>query len=257
MHSAGLDLPGAFKLQPIARPVHMAIQPHSDEFYKQADSGIWSPRLPIAHRDDEYDPEWFDISRTDASRALLVFRPAPVLVGSSAAAFGVDAGRAGLQVDNQFGGRPRRLGGLFHRRLCREFAEWALADSSMKSTPQGRHIYFPRCAPLPDRSAQSELARPLGRGVSARRAGAYPGQRERAMREIASSLRPGGLLFVTTPALQSFWSYYDELASHQAVTTGPTFDGSRNNRAWNFAMPGTSCFSSARSISWRGGETCR
>lgn len=34
------------------------------------------------------------------------------------------------------------------------------------------------------------------------------------LRQIHRSLRPGGLLFVTTPALQQFWSYNDELVHH-------------------------------------------
>lgn len=35
------------------------------------------------------------------------------------------------------------------------------------------------------------------------------------MRQVRKSLRPGGLLFVTTPALQFFWTYNDDLAHHQ------------------------------------------
>ncbi|MGB6044863.1 MAG: class I SAM-dependent methyltransferase [Pirellulales bacterium] len=34
------------------------------------------------------------------------------------------------------------------------------------------------------------------------------------LREISKTLRPGGLLFVTTPALDFFWSYNDELVHH-------------------------------------------
>nr|MBC7244608.1 class I SAM-dependent methyltransferase [Chloroflexota bacterium] len=36
-----------------------------------------------------------------------------------------------------------------------------------------------------------------------------------ALRQIRKSMRPGGLLFVTTPALEAFWTYNDELAQHQ------------------------------------------
>jgi SAM-dependent methyltransferase len=35
------------------------------------------------------------------------------------------------------------------------------------------------------------------------------------IKQIRKSLKPGGLLFVTAPALQFFWSYNDELARHQ------------------------------------------
>jgi SAM-dependent methyltransferase len=36
-----------------------------------------------------------------------------------------------------------------------------------------------------------------------------------ALRQIHRSLKPGGLLFITTPALHCFWSWNDELAGHQ------------------------------------------
>lgn len=35
------------------------------------------------------------------------------------------------------------------------------------------------------------------------------------MSQIAKALRPGGLLFVTVPALQFFWSFVDEFGHHQ------------------------------------------
>jgi 2-polyprenyl-3-methyl-5-hydroxy-6-metoxy-1,4-benzoquinol methylase len=38
---------------------------------------------------------------------------------------------------------------------------------------------------------------------------------EEALRQIYKSMRPGGLLFVTTPALKFFWTYNDQIARHQ------------------------------------------
>jgi len=35
-----------------------------------------------------------------------------------------------------------------------------------------------------------------------------------AVRQAAKALKPGGLLFVATPAFQQFWSYNDDLAKH-------------------------------------------
>jgi 2-polyprenyl-3-methyl-5-hydroxy-6-metoxy-1,4-benzoquinol methylase len=35
------------------------------------------------------------------------------------------------------------------------------------------------------------------------------------LRQVSRSMRPGGLLFVTVPALKFFWTYNDELAQHQ------------------------------------------
>ena len=36
-----------------------------------------------------------------------------------------------------------------------------------------------------------------------------------ALQQIYYSLKPGGLLFITVPALQFFWTYNDDLAKHQ------------------------------------------
>lgn len=38
---------------------------------------------------------------------------------------------------------------------------------------------------------------------------------EEVLQQIYRSMRPGGLLFVTTPALEFFWSYNDDVALHQ------------------------------------------
>lgn len=38
---------------------------------------------------------------------------------------------------------------------------------------------------------------------------------EKALMEIKKSLKPGGLLFITVPALQVFWSIVDEFGHHQ------------------------------------------
>lgn len=44
-----------------------------------------------------------------------------------------------------------------------------------------------------------------------------------ALRQIRDSLAPGGLLFVTTPALMRFWSWNDDLALHRRRYSRPDF----------------------------------
>lgn len=45
----------------------------------------------------------------------------------------------------------------------------------------------------------------------------------RAIQQAAKSLKSGGILFVTTPAIQKFWSYNDELAHHLRRYTRESF----------------------------------
>ena len=40
-------------------------------------------------------------------------------------------------------------------------------------------------------------------------------EHRRVLEQVRRSMRPGGLLFVTTPALKFFWTYNDDLAHHQ------------------------------------------
>lgn len=44
-----------------------------------------------------------------------------------------------------------------------------------------------------------------------------------AMRQATAALKPGGLLFVTTPAFPQFWSYNDDLAHHLRRYRKPDF----------------------------------
>jgi SAM-dependent methyltransferase len=44
-----------------------------------------------------------------------------------------------------------------------------------------------------------------------------------AMRQAATAVKPGGLLFVTTPAFPQFWSYNDDLAHHLRRYRKPDF----------------------------------
>jgi SAM-dependent methyltransferase len=38
---------------------------------------------------------------------------------------------------------------------------------------------------------------------------------ERVLKEVSRALRPGGFVFVTTPALKAFWTYNDDYAGHK------------------------------------------
>jgi len=53
------------------------------------------------------------------------------------------------------------------------------------------------------------------------------------LRQIRKSLRPGGLLFITAPALEVFWSYNDEFARHQRRYCRQDFHDLANQSGFN------------------------
>jgi SAM-dependent methyltransferase len=66
-----------------------------------------------------------------------------------------------------------------------------------------------------------------------------------ALLEAARALKPGGLLFVTTPALARFWSYNDELAHHLRRYHRRDFAELAERSGLELCARATSCFCSA------------
>ena len=64
---------------------------------------------------------------------------------------------------------------------------------------------------------------------------------EAVLRQIHEATIPGGLLFLTVPALMSFWSFVDEAGHHQRHTSDRTSPGSRHPPAGSSWTAATSC----------------
>jgi SAM-dependent methyltransferase len=95
------------------------------------------------------------------------------------------------------------------------FGELALADSSARALAMAENVVGPKVA-----RQQIDL-RQLPWGDAGRWDVAFlldvlehlP-QDGAVLEQVRQSLKPGGLLFVTTPALRFFWSYNDEIVHH-------------------------------------------
>jgi len=185
-----------------------------EEPYHATAEGILVPEWPVVHRDQEYDPTGFGVLRDMQIRHFwyrgrhrfvryaLARALGPATVGANAALRAIDLGGG-------CGGWIRYL----KERDPDRFAELAVGDSS-------RHAL--------------EFAAPVvGPGVARYQIDLYDlGWRERwdlaflldvlehipddrrVLHQIRESLCPGGTLIVTTPALQSLWTYNDDLAKH-------------------------------------------
>lgn len=183
---------------------------HDESFYRRMPDGIWTPLERVCHRQDDYDEAAFEILRTMQARHFWYRGRHRFLL---AALRQVLLGRALKSVIDLGGG----CGGWVRYLLDddeRAIEEIAMGDSSARAL---------------------QLARPfLGESVGLYQVDLlnlgwrerwdviflldvieHVSDHERVLAEVHRALRPGGLLFVTTPALKVFWTYNDEFAGHR------------------------------------------
>jgi SAM-dependent methyltransferase len=182
-------------------------------FTRRADGVLLAPE-PVEHRDDEYDPAGFDAIRDMQARHFWYRGRHRFLLHSVKQAVRTfDAPRRdSLQAVDLGGG----CGGWVSYLLTRApglFRELALADSSTRALEYARGFVGPTV-----RRYQADLLRlPWSAGWDV----AFlldvlehiPEDVE-VLRQVYRALRPGGYLFVTTPALRAFWTYNDDLGHH-------------------------------------------
>jgi SAM-dependent methyltransferase len=170
------------------------------------------PSRPVIHRNKEHDEAGFDVLRDMQSKHFWYQGRHRFLLRALKEEVSNQPGRSGLSAVDLGGGCGGWISYL-KSRFEHGFSELALADSSLRAL---------------------ELAGPvIPRGVNRYQIDLYSlGWESKwdvaflldvlehlpedalVLREIQRALRPGGLLFVTTPALKFFWSYNDEIAHH-------------------------------------------
>ena len=186
-----------------------------DDCYRQQEDGVYCPVVPVTHRDDEYQETGFDVLLEmqerhfwyrGRHRFLLSALRRELRRRKSEKAPPMNA----IDLGGGCGGWIRYL-----QRHCPGcFAELALGDSSRKALQMAQPVIGTQTSRY-----QIDLQQ---LGWDERWDVAFlldvlehiP-EDAAALREIRAALRPGGLLFVTTPALKFFWSYNDEIGGHQ------------------------------------------
>ena len=184
-----------------------------DEAYIVDGKGIWRPRVPITHREDEYDQAGFKTLLEMQERHFWYRgRHRFLLHALRVSLRRYFPGRSDLHAVDLGGG----CGGWVRYLLNRApgiFTELALADSSP--------VALELAAPVVGEDTPRYQIDLLNLGWNTRWDVAFlldvlehiP-QDSDVLREIFAALRPGGLLFVACPALRTFWSYNDVLAHH-------------------------------------------
>jgi SAM-dependent methyltransferase len=182
--------------------------------FQRTENGILLPERPVRHRDEEYDPACFDVLRWMQARHFwyqgrhrfllsALKRFCPLLP---------EEAQSDLQAIDLGGG----CGGWIHYLQAHAphlFSELALADSSLSALVQASGVVGPDipryqidlcCLPWTERWHVAFLLDVLE----------HIPEDVKVLQGIYDALRPGGLLFITTPALKFFWTYNDDLAHH-------------------------------------------
>ena len=176
-------------------------------------NGVFVPRSPVHHRDEEYDPRWFEIlirMQRDhfwycgRSRFLLraLYDELPRIRTTAGTLTAIDIGGA-------CGGWIEFL----HNSDKIAFGQLALGDSSLEALTSA--------GPIVGSFATRYQVDVLDLGWEDRWDVIFlldvlehiPAD-EAAVSQVAKALRPNGLLFVTAPAMRFFWSYNDEITHH-------------------------------------------
>lgn len=195
----------------------MSIAPDISETYELDREGIWSPPVPATHRDDEYDAAHF-ATLVKMQRDHFWYRGRHRFVTE---ALRRTLHRTGLgqrplkliDVGGGCGGWVRDLAARSSRVWPGGIEELALADSSrvalqlaVEHLPAGVRRYQVDVLDLNwhDRWDVIFLLDVLE----------HLPQDAAALRQVAQALTPGGIAIVTTPALQRFWTWNDDLVHH-------------------------------------------
>jgi SAM-dependent methyltransferase len=185
----------------------------SEISYALGPDGVYLPARPVLHRDDEYDSHAFEQLRRMqeshfwyAGRHRFILRSVLRELRSS-------AGRSQRPPAIDLGGGCGGWIKYLKEHAPGRFAELALGDSSIRGLQLAEsvvggdvHRYQVDLLDLhwEDRWEMAFLLDVLE----------HIPDDARALEQIRTALRPGGLLFVATPALKCFWTYNDELVHH-------------------------------------------
>ncbi|EED34786.1 Methyltransferase domain family protein [Luminiphilus syltensis NOR5-1B] len=172
---------------------------------------IKRPAKPVKHRDDEYDQSSFYSLRLMQENHFW-YRGRHRFLLASLDRF-LPASAPPLTCVDLGGGVGGWVKYLFdHRPTC--FAELALADSSLTALDMAASLMSPNISRYQVDLMNLDWEKAWDIAFLLDVIEHLPND-DHAMRNAARILKPGGLLFVTTPALKQFWSYNDVLVNHQ------------------------------------------
>jgi SAM-dependent methyltransferase len=179
--------------------------------YQLSSDNIYVPPIPVTHRDEEYDQDGFDRLQKMQEKHFWYRGRHRFLLGSLDRHLPSTVNNlSAIDLGGGVGGWVKYLA----QTRSEIFTKIALADSSPIALAFAKDVL-----PLNSERYQIDL---MNLQMENEWDVAFlldviehlPDDK-RAMQEAKNALKPGGLLFVATPAFQQFWSYNDDLAHHQ------------------------------------------
>lgn len=184
----------------------------SHDSYTLDDANIFVPRVSIEHREDEYDSNAFAILKEMQQRHFWYRGRHRFLLYALRRAlnhYRFPAPLSGVDLGGGCGGWIRYL----QQHASDSFAELALADSSRQALTLAADEIGPTVSRYQIDLLRLAWNRRWNVAFLLDVLEHIPEDAD-ALRQIRESLVPGGLLFITTPALKLFWSYNDTMARH-------------------------------------------
>ncbi|MBC8107969.1 MAG: methyltransferase domain-containing protein [Anaerolineae bacterium] len=183
--------------------------PDQDAEYALSSGGIYMPRTAATHRDDEYDPIGFDVLLDMQRRHFWYVGRHRFLLHALRAQLHGRQKLSGLDAGGGCGGWLAHLA----QHEADTFAELALADSSRRALELAGPVLGDRV-----KRYQVDLLDTRWRDrwdvIFLLDVIEHIPNHDQVFAELRRALKPGGLLIVTAPALQFFWSYNDEMVHH-------------------------------------------
>jgi len=174
--------------------------------------GILEPVVKVTHRDDEYSQSGFETLRIMQEEHFWYKGRHKFILGALEKYMPKDANMlSGIDLGGGVGGWIRDL---CFSELTGSFERLALADSSLIALRYAQSV-VPESVEryqvdLMNLQMENEWDVAFLLDVIE-----HLPDDKKALEQTKRALKPGGMLFVTTPAFPQFWSYNDELAHHQ------------------------------------------
>ena len=185
---------------------------HQVDFIEE--QGIFVPRVRPNHRNDEYDEMGFEVIIRMQREHFWYRGRHKLLLNAFEKEISQHRGQTkGLRAIDMGGGCGGWLE-YIHTHSPDMFSEIALGDSSMRALSLAEHVVGSFAKRYQIDLLNLAWAETWDVVFLLDVLEHIPNHEE-VLRQIYRSLRPGGLLFVTTPALNFFWTYNDDLALHQ------------------------------------------